>query len=264
MAPSNEQEWTSVFQHVFEELSSENIQKGYVPLGGEEKSPFIYSTRGVACFQCPTCDRHWRSKSCKIQFSYCLMIDDVTRKVSHGEVTFHSCVQKCRCCVACPYVPARFASESIDDSLKKLCYEVKQQFHRRNRCEKLAAGSQSQSVVMGYKNKEATLRVESATTSEFGGVKNSNTTIKKSSHYKKIKVEWNLKFTCSSLPSGNGAEFGKCKAERIARPDSEHRYHHCGKDYCVDEILKQGFDYNPRSGSYEYMLDYDFEYIQYI
>ena len=199
-----EQEWTSVFQQIFEELSSENIQKGRVPSEGEEALPFIFSTRAVACFQCPTCDRHWRSKSCKIQFSYCLMIDGVTKKVSHGEVRLHSCVQKCRCCVACPYVPARFASESIHDGLKKLCYNVKQQFYGRSRCEKLAAGSQSQSVVMGCKNKEATSRVEIATALEFGGAKNSKTSIKKSSHYKEIKVEWNLEYACSSLPGEIG------------------------------------------------------------
>ena len=61
---------------------------------------------------------------------------------------------------------------------------------------------------------------------------------------------------------GNWAEFGECKAKRVAKPDSEYRYHHCGKDYCVDEILKEVFDYNPQSGNYEYKLDYDFEYIQ--
>ena len=127
MIVPNQQEWrSSAFQHIFADLATKTLPENAYYLY-EAIEPLIYSTKGLASFKCGKCQRCWESQNGMIRFSYRLLMKKNT-KTTEGEVTLTVFGQKCNRCPVTPYVPAKFALESIDDALQKLFLKVKEKF----------------------------------------------------------------------------------------------------------------------------------------
>ena len=132
----NQQEWTFAFQHIFADLAAKTLpENAYHSF--EAIDPLIYSTKGLASFRCGKCRRYWESQNGRIRFSYRLLMKKNT-KTAEGEVKLAVFGQKCNRCPGTPYVPAKFALESIDDALQKLFLKVKEKFYGENHVRELA------------------------------------------------------------------------------------------------------------------------------
>ena len=130
MAVPNKQEWMNAFQHIFSELSTRPLPSSSY-LSFTARNPLNDSRKGRAFFQCPNCNRTWESQNGVIDFEYRLKLNSQSRR-GHGDVTLWAFGQKCQRCSGCPYVPAKFAPESIDDALQKLLLKVKEKFYNED------------------------------------------------------------------------------------------------------------------------------------
>ena len=129
MEVPNKEEWMSSFRDIFAELSEKELpSQSFHSL--QAIDPLEYSSKGVASFVCPKCRRYWESLNGKIKFTYRLMIN--SSRVAHGKVELKAFGQQCNQCPGSDWVYAKFASESIEDSLLKLLLKVKEKFYGEN------------------------------------------------------------------------------------------------------------------------------------
>ena len=136
MTVPNEEEWMTAFQHIFSELSTRPLPSSSYP-SFKALNPLKCNTKGRAFYQCPKCNRTWPSKNGMIAFDYRLKFNDHSKR-GYGDVALWAFGQKCKHCSGCPYVPAKFAPESIDDALQKLLLKVKEKFYEENVSKQLA------------------------------------------------------------------------------------------------------------------------------
>ena len=127
MTVPNKSEWTSAFNEIFEELSERDLPASSFS-SFEANNPLQITTKGEALFQCPKCSRYWGSSNGLIKFTYRLSFNNTTRE-GFGDVTLWAFGQKCKKCPSCPFVPAKFTGDSIDDALHKLLLKVKEKFY---------------------------------------------------------------------------------------------------------------------------------------
>ena len=124
----NKEEWMRSFRDIFSELSDKELPASSYN-SFDAIDALVYSTKGLASFRCskPKCRRYWESQNGVIKFTYRLVLND--SRIAEGEVELFAFGQRCNKCPGSKYIAAKFAPESMEDSLVKLLLKVKEKFY---------------------------------------------------------------------------------------------------------------------------------------